>query len=430
MKMPNYSTLPSKVSILCAFTIFGVFLSTSLAETHYDPEATLAGIPVFSARSLNPQTSHGNGQLIEPERRMNSDSDDDVDDYDEDRDEQKSSSNNHDSYENPAFGESRQATRDGEDIEKFFDKHIGPDNEANGASELDDNESPAQEAPARADNDDHYEVAASSPLAAIFQSLLAAHKRPIVIETSDAPEADSSAIDAPSAYIGGRPYTGPSTPVSPLSPYSSPVAASSSLSQYGPQSQDTETPEANQGDGEDEQVQEMYISRRPTILNHLRNSKLSQQSSEASRWNGSPNSRYPQAGPMAQTDYHQYPVAASYSHQQEQPDDDGTVVYGLSLGGSSSPGSDEEENQEGQSSVDEGPSPYNSYGHRQTSSNHYNSYQQGYAVPQMVPQGYGPIMRVPVSAMGHGQMVQYHPARFHKDPSESVMHPINYGRFR
>lgn len=361
----NFKSQSRKPVLNSILIVAGLILIVIEFCSAYDPESTYDGIPVIRASSVIPDDQFYPNQVS---RRSNNE--DDMDDYDDDRDERPSGSSNHDSYQNPAFGESQQAVKDGEDIERFFDKHIGPDNEANGVNELDENETPIHETPIerRSEPDDPYEVAASSPLATIFQTLLSAHKRPIVIETNEPGDGESSQSEQPQVV---RPYMNSGyTHMSPMATYASPMASPSSMTSYGPGHPGIERPEAGRDD-EHGQVQEIYIARRPTLLRQLQtyspsSNKMSYQPSNGAYWSGNPQSRYYQQqlqqlqqqqlqqhlGQAQQADYQRYPVAASYAHEQEQPEDDGTVVYGLSLGGgAATPDNDESENDTSNSQI-------------------------------------------------------------------------------
>lgn len=198
--------------IALQFAIFQVLqleAAYGRSAPYYDPEMQ-DGIPVMSARSLSPARRYqfdesevpqaSSGAMSSPRRRSaDSDLDDGLEEEeDEDRDDyNRAGSSNHDSYENPAFGESRNAARDGDDIESFFDKHLGPpqdiapSDDGGESSEVPINEVATK--PAVLDSDDQYEAAASSPLSTIFHSILSAHKRPLVITTEEEPsdQADS-----------------------------------------------------------------------------------------------------------------------------------------------------------------------------------------------------------------------------------------------
>lgn len=397
---------------------------------------------------------------------------------DEDRDEFKSGSTNHDSYENPSFGESKRAARDGEDIENFFDKHLGPQDAMENSEP--DSEVPLNEMPvamsamtrggrrARADPDDQYEAAASSPLSSIFHSILNAHKRPLVITTSDdspgGPDASNQQSASSSAPVGasirGTSFLEQARPIAYLTPiagYEQQAGGATNLVQAP-----TETSSSG-ADGQEEYapVREIYISRRPAHLSGASHQQVSQQEqayhpgyttaprlvqqSSNAHWRGAHSMATHRPYPAAddQVDYGRYPVAASYAYQREQaqPDDEQTVSYGLSFG--ASPGSEANDeqsadnNNDDQSSIDEPAyTPHQSRNlmrHAPPIRAAYGNY--NYAAAMMVPAGvqqqaaYGPTRLV--QAMPTQQQAPYHGARYHKDPSESMVQPItNYGQYR
>lgn len=400
---------------------------------------------------------------------------------DEDRDEFKSGSSNHDSYENPAFGESTRAARDGEDIETFFDKHLGPQDAMEGSEP--DSEVPINEMPvamtsmnragrvARGDPDDHYEEAASSPLSSIFHSILNAHKRPLVITTSDDSPSDAGQQQSTSSStpvgssIRGANYVDQARPIayltpiaaSPIGNYEQQAGGASNLVQA-----QTETGSAADGAGQEEYapVREIYISRRPSLLSggshqHVSQQeqyhpgystmpRLVQQSSNA-HWRGAHSMATHRPYPAAedQYDYGRYPVAASYAYQREQaqPEDEQTTVsYGLSFGASPTESNDEQSadnnSPDDQSSIDEP-----AYApHQSRNMMRHISPTRAYAnynyppTAMMVPAGGQQAAYVParaIQAMQAQQQAPYHGARYHKDPSESAVQPItNYGQYR
>lgn len=420
----------------CKFTLLAaVALTTSLAIVlvagdaldQYDPE-TLDNIPLMRAPAPSSQwdsfddggganrrmdaSAAAHGPLSAAESASagrRSAADNDLEDGleeedDDDRDEYKSGSTNHDSYENPAFGESRAAAREGDAIENFFDQHIGPQdmhdlasNEAGGAdgvhgdaalhtdaslgphlpgnigadmhaaaSELD------EQAAALSMYADPYEMSASSPLTTIFHSLL--HKRPLVITTSDdssssdsatsstgtsaASSASSASTPAATTAIG---FENAAAPIAYLAPM---LAAPSSYSGAGAAYQPAVAASGADESGVDNDVREIYITRgRPqasgasapsSSSSYMSPMSSSVQSphSAASRlvgWRGQP-TRLVDDG-YAQNDYARYPVAASYAqqHQHHYPGDadEQTVTFGLSFGRG-------DEEQDSQSSADEG----------------------------------------------------------------------------
>lgn len=405
---------------------------------------------------------------------------------DEDRDEFKSGSTNHDSYENPSFGESSRAARDGEDIETFFDKHLGPQ-DAMESSEP-DSEVPINEMPlamsgvsrgvARGDPDDHYEAAASSPLSSIFHSILNAHKRPLVITTTDdsspggseaQQQHQSTSSSTPvGSSIRGAGYVEQARPIAYLTPIGSPLAnydqqtgGASNLVQAQTESGGPTAADGGAGQEEYAPVREIYISRRPSLLSGASHQHISQQEqyypgyatsprlvhqSSNAHWRGAHSmaSHRPYPAAEDQYDYGRYPVAASYAYQREQaqPEDEQTTVsYGLSFGASPTESNEEQSgadnnNPDDQSSIDETAyTPHQSRMNmmRHTSSTRaYNNYYHPQAAPMMpagvVPAGYAPSRALqPIQQ----QQAPYHGARYHKDPSESMVQPITtYGQYR
>lgn len=330
-------------------------------ESYYDPELQDEGIPVLRSPQQQQQYQHnvapgvgwpggvsGNGanginqddhQDLEDIQRANvapsssakslkgsaglkrrnsyNEPEDGLDEDDEeDRDEYQSGSRNHGSYtENPSFGESKKAAKDGEDIESFFDKHLGPQEALEGAASNTNSDSPeaaVDETRANMDElaqsatddpDEMYEAAASSPLATIIHSLL--HKRPIVITTTDddspttsdkeaagSPQESSTStssdgtsstsivsnlLGASSAVQGSSsPQGGASASLAPIG-YLSPLNTASSIVSYEPFGAQTALAEvagggggggqeANDDGNEAGQVREIYIGRRPSIF--------------------------------------------------------------------------------------------------------------------------------------------------------------------
>lgn len=445
---------------------------------YYDPELQ-DGIPVMSAKSLAPSMKwrfdeHELPQASAssmPSRRRSSDSDlDDAteDDDEDDRDEySRAGSSNHDSYENPAFGESRTAAKDGEDIESFFDKHLGPPQDVTSNSDTDSlgtTEVPINEVatrPLASDYDDHFETAASSPLTTIFQTILNAHKRPLVIHAEDASSSAGSDPDvkdnnaASSSTLMGSSAIKLQLPIStsasqtyadasPIAFFTPLAASASSASGYDSES-------VNQAvDGRDSGVREIIISRRPasSFINHLHGGRLVHQSSN-DNWRGmsSAASRPYQGADYQQEyqaqDYPRYPaVAASYAYQKEQSqpaDEEQTVSYGLSFGGGGA--SDEDstnpEEQANAMANDDTAQPGASY--RSNPMRHSSSMLRAYNNYQQVPVQYMPMYSrhqqqqyYQQQAMMQPQQQQsaYNGARYHKDPSESAVQPVSYGQYR
>lgn len=427
--------------------------------SHYDPEGQ-DGIPILSARSL-PSYSGWNEDVakVAPQRRS---SDGDLEDGleeedDDDRDEYKAGSSNHDSYENPAYEESRRAARDGDDIESFFDKHIGPDDATD--SPADEGEVPIAELTGqrRGDLDDHHEAAASSPLSSILQSLLNhAHKSKLIITTDDPSSSSTSGESSTTTTDNSQTASSSATPVGSSSSYqigTTPIAyftpiAGSSGNQYAP-SASASNDQAQAQEAEDEApVREIYIGRRPqggyvAQYQPVQYAPMSGQSSNAN-WRGS----YPiverQPVGYQQADYGAgVPVAASYAYNnREHPvaatqaptEDEGSVTYGLSFGGSAfgdSSSNDEKAEADGatedQTSADEPeqqPVAYAPHATRNNMIRHsssmrsYDGYQ--YAPVAMTPQGYARVQQQYYGPQQYNQHQQLQGAvRYHRDPSES-----------
>lgn len=303
-------------------------------DPNYDPE-NQDGIPVLSARgsygrrsALASPTSQWRSNLgdisrvARPIDKRNSDFDPDDD---EESDHRGSGSNNHDSYENPAYGESSRAAKDGDDIESFFDRHLGPPRDALESASTDDtqylvpkrvgNQSPEQTSSSRddsraddvnssvgnggSDEDDDFMTAASSPLSALFHSFVDRHhhhhhKRPLIITSSAAPSPSAAPQSSPStsstsastdqattatssgaaigiqqttpAVASGAPGVYPETP-SPVAYLSTVPAASTNV--YDQSAGYTKTLAGDEGTrairDEDAPVRTIYIGRRPII---------------------------------------------------------------------------------------------------------------------------------------------------------------------
>lgn len=492
----NFTRMATKISIFKQFTLCIVVLQFTnfiILQTnaynnyqpgspYYDPENQVGTMsPSIQWRYDDHQDE--DSQNIPVSRRV---SDSDLEDGleeedDEDRDDYaKSGSTNHGRYvEDPAFGESDRAARDGEDIEGFFDKHLGPQAAMEAENHSDeDHEVPINGLGSGAKSVDHYEAAASSPLSNIFHSLLNAHKRPFIIHTTEedpSPSSSSSSSNdnshdsqqstsssAPvgssvrgtpqvSTYVNTAAMPGAGGGYAAPMAYYTPVAAPSSVASYdqsgagtgagqdGGPAQETGNP-GNSGQEEYAPVREIYISRRPSVMNHYQtyappSQGLEHQSSNA-YWRGSPTGRGPYS--EDQGDYARYPVAASYAYQREQqsalPEEEQTVSFGLSFGRAPSENADDD-NQDNQSSVDEsGSEP--GYVSRDAMLRHSSSMRSynNYNYPPMIAQGYS---RAPQGATivtqhqnHHQHQYPYHGARYHKDPSESSAQPINYGQYR
>ena len=417
VRIQNWLKLICTIIVVHSFIVSYQVVAASRSNL-YDPEQQ-DGIPVFSARSIptNPSSLEeddwGTGEQIksasgEPQVAQRRQGDADLDDgmEDEEDDEYKSGSSRRESVENPSYGESSRSARDGDEIEEFFDKHLGPPQEATTADESSTSVS-KQEVPA-IDPDDHYEAAASGPIANIIHSLLSPHngeskhkKRPFLkiaaITSASTPssssadsadESTSSSSSTPSStsplpilsLISGAvgkddksvqpsplktsqsgqnfvetapialalaPVTAPGSPV-----YQEPSGQESSLLQQ----QDTGAAQQSAG------VQEIYIGRRPSVMNYLQKAYAEQQQQQQQQqqlgyttagsgnlWPGAANS-YKGRGQASDyehdqmADYARYPIAASYLYEREHSseaatspsstsDDEQTVTYNLSFGG-------------------------------------------------------------------------------------------------
>lgn len=360
---------------------------------HYDPEQQ-DGIPVFSARSvkkLDDEWTDGMQESIKPKVVQRRQADNDLDDglEEEDEDEYKSGSSPHESIESPSYGESQRFARDGEEIEDFFDKHLGPPKDNDSADESAEQPTVVQQEVVPAvDPDDQYEAAASGPLASIFQTLLGhSHdqkqtKRPFLhISTSSSETTDSdqtttakeepkhasaatkglkasqsaqSFVESPPLALAISPMAAPST-ISLQEPtgHHEHEASGGGLDAYG---SSVDSPSSIGG------MREIYIGRRPTVMSYLQQQKQQQlpqhkplqhlsgytTAGSANVWRG-PNGQPVVYEQEQANDYSRNPVAASYVYQQQpsnaaqstEPassgggDDDHTVTYNLSFGGQS-----------------------------------------------------------------------------------------------
>lgn len=435
------------------------------SDIRYDPE-NQDGIPVIASRSLAPAIS-SHYEDHEPTsgdsaQRRNSDADlddglEDEDDAEDNRDEYKSGSSNHGTYENPSFGESKRAAQDGDDIESFFDKHLGPQD---AIESREDNEVPINDTPLRSsassdyieddhDRDDHYAAAASGPIATIISSII--NRRPIVITAttgdgpSDSKAAATSTDEKQTQSLAEA--AGETAPVSPLALFA-PIAASSNV--YDEQ----EDPTA----GADAPVREtIYVSRRPYSPSgagaeagaavqpphryQLYPTMVSSAARDLAGTTTSASNAYHASSrrePVMQQYMRHYPVAASHAHQRHRPepadaadpeDDEQTVSYNLSFGGSSAAAADEEAVDEqgggpaqSGSLIDEaayerrplaGYSSMRSYSPMMmmVTPEQQRYYQQQQQQAMMMQQH----VRNPVQVARGG-------ARYHRDPSESVSH--------
>lgn len=407
-------------------------IEIDLYDPNYDPE-NQDGIPVLSARGAygrrsalaspaNQDWRLNSGDISRVARPINKRNSDFDPDDDEEPDHRGSGSINHDSYENPAYGESRRAARDGDDIESFFDRHLGPPKDALESASTDDtqylvpnaasddstssrsdtspDESRAEDVNnnvdngSQADEDDDFEVAASSPLSAIFHSLIDRHhnhhKRPLIITTNASP-ASSSSSSSPAASsssstsastdqattttssgaaVASHQATGasnayPDTP-NPIAYLTTVPAASTNI--YDQSAGYIKSSASEEGArairGEDAPVRTIYIGRRP-IIQYVRHTSSPMMAAHATgatqlsnaymRGSGVPFIRG--AGDQtyeaaAMQDYRMRPMAADYRAQRYPPgmdpaaaseggaypnedpsdaNDEGTVSYGLSF---------------------------------------------------------------------------------------------------
>lgn len=457
---------------LLLFTIVGCIPQQTGASSHYNPEIQGEGIPVISSRSVVPAVgwTYENDDFERsqsaPIRRRSSDVEFEDDEEDE-RDEHPSGSSNHDSYENPAFGESRRAAKDGDDIENFFDKHLGPQESDHTQGDENDAHLNSYISPrVDHDSDDHYEAAGSSPLATIFHSLLNIHKRPLVIHTAgtgsgdeaSTPSQSSSASDqhhqqlasSTSAISTSLRGTGAYLDATPIA-FFTPIAATSSLAAYEPAASALQSSElvdqAITGQGDGNSVREIYLTRRPSLFNHFQTysspyspsaqSKLLHQSSSNAYWRDSPISSGSQSYDT-QSDYSRYPFAASTSayapssasspsQQSSSDDDDQTVSYNLSFGRRPpvDNGADNEANSDANAADNTEPAynnnrPSSSMMMRQQSPS--RSYSNNYhSAPAVVYTANGVGGQHGANMMRlQSQQSPYNGAQYHKDPSELV----------
>lgn len=448
------SSYTNSLCCIIAISITLVYLPSSshASDINYDPEQQ-DGIPVFSAKSLSSPSAFDwtlDSVLKDREaQRRSAVSDEDDDNDDEDKDEQKSGSTNHDSYENPAFGESRTAAKDGEDIEQFFDKHLGPQDAVEHSTGSDEQDVPVLSSPRSDEYDDHYDTAASSPLATILQSILNAHKKPLIIQTSDddatsptgeqsgptsssqqlATSSSSPAASSPikngitsaaAAYLGAAPIAY----ITPMATNPHPMGSYEQQASHESATEASSSPEEEIG-----QVREIYISRRPSILGRFQEAYGVTGTHPAAPMRETPigaaSGRVPQD---YQQDYNRYPTAASYSSYQqphESPADDGQVVsYNLSFGGGSADSPDDSaenvtnedsSSPDEQTNIDEHPYAHQMHYtrnmmHRPSSSVQMYHNQHPAA---MIPSGYS-TRPLPYSH----QASAYSGARYQKDPSE------------
>lgn len=480
-----------QLAALCAVALQLQLLGAPLARASYygkapdgasyDPEQQ-DGIPVFSARSVSAQAARqgdtwaNSGDARDADfaldgkraqrRQSDSDLDDDADDADDD--EFTSGSNLRESVESPAYGESRKSARDGEEIEDFFDKHLGPPKEAPVAAAA------AQQAPVGANNDetilqresvpasdpdDFYEAAASSPLSSIFHSLLgrsneqkhAAAKLPflqITATTTSAADNDdvgkTSGAQQPKASQSAQ----GAVEASPLA-----LAIAQEVGGATAASGDEQS-------GADEQpgsIRQIYIGRRPTVMSYLQQAQKAKQREQqqasysaagsANVWRGADGR--PVVYEQEQAGEYAGGAMAPAPSSQVASDDEQTVTYGLSFGGapasepdeSSSDGADESAAGPSESAPTQadGYVPYNTrYAAASTSArNNYNSnaggqfgqqppvgfnYQAAYGAQraQAAPQQ---LMLAPQQQQQQYAPQQFQPSgptRYHRDPSESA----------
>lgn len=210
---------------------------TTGTTTNYNPVITGSEGEQSSSAGLLP---HREAALIEMNRNKNRRSSDDHDDdraddddIDDRDDEDQSSSNrvNDMAYDpnNPPFGESLHAAREREDVEKFFDDHLGPNEEmtpqATGVAGI---------GLANLSGAADMEMAATSPLS-MLSSMLFGRPRPTIITASPSSSSSLSPIGASSMWSGSsydEPYShhssAPDGPAAVPGQYSGPVQSSAS----------------------------------------------------------------------------------------------------------------------------------------------------------------------------------------------------------
>jgi len=385
-----------------------------VSSSFYDPEQQGDGIPVLSARSLPSQISNQDNwssnsdpsstldssldeerHQLRRQRRQDPDLDDALEDEDEE-DSYPSGSSNRESIENPSYGESRRAERDGEEIENFFDKHLGPPQGGGSVSGGGDESRPVASVAGLSDDPDDevddqtedMDTAASGPVASFLHNIIfhnhhsldqqagngsATSKRPFKIGSlrpmkgvKDDNQAGESEKPVAQASLGGL-----------LSPIL--TAAQSSIVAYESQGspasegpgQSSYSEQANDGG-----IQEIYIGRRPSVMSLLQQAQAAttvQAASEVDqqqyapqqvayyqpmqpiRMAGETNVWQPPGVYGNSAGYRQHtgvvPMAASHAHRQQMEqqynsvvdngpsagggnddNDEETVTYGLSFG--------------------------------------------------------------------------------------------------
>ena len=479
IKLQSKPVAQQVVASLLLFLAFSQQQQVASGWSFYENEAEQDGIPVLSARSIpldqqqqrhslartNPDQlapvagrakaayeddeetgqegllKRGASQANRLQRRQDPDLEEALEE-EEDDDTYKSGSSNRESVENPSYGESRRAQRDGDEIESFFDKHLGAP--ANAADEQDQEAGPADEsrrvhsaqvlATDPDDSADDYAAAASGPIASFLHNLVFHHgqqasettstpasstsgpsesstaeatpsasivdklKRPIVIQALGAGQAaaaaaasetkETSASAQASSPSGGR-ASQHWLPVAATSQLAAALlapimAAPSSVVAYEPQATATGTGGESEGGQQapEQGVHEIYIGRRPSIMNFLKQAQEQQQqqfaaSNEnlqhhihlggrqpaAAYYQQAAGSAHVWRAPHTMAAYQQatLPVAASHAYQQqqqgyptlsdEQDSDEQTVTYGLSLGSAHSHGGQEDADGGGQDSA-------------------------------------------------------------------------------
>lgn len=429
--------------------------SASADDVTYDPEQQ-DGIPVISAKSIHSPSAFDwtldSALQVQPTQRRSAINDEDDDNDEDDRDEEKSGSSNHDSFENPAFGESRTAARDGQDIEQFFDKHLGPQ-DATESSTGDEQDVPVISPSSSDEYDDHFDAAASSPLATIFQTIINAHKKPLIIQASE-DDSTNQAGDQSSSSASGQQLNTPTSASAASSPlksvangvaaaylgatpiaYITPMASNPSpMGAYEQQASPDLNAEASPSEEDDYgQVREVYISRRPSIFGRFQEGYGPTTGQTAAHIRETPigaaSGRIPQD---YQQDFSRYPTAASYQQPQDSADDGQTVSYNLSFGGGSAESPDDPvENTssvESSSPDEQTNSDDRSYSHQM----HYNRnmmhhpsstvqmYQNQHPAG-MVPASFGPRLH-----SYSQQSNAFNGARYHRDPSEYQAYQQRY----
>lgn len=368
----------------------------------YDPEQQ-DGIPIFSARSSPIEASSAPSIISEndwpsvgesivdrargPAGAQRRRSDEALEEDDEDEDSYPSGSSARESVENPSYGESRRAEKDGDEIEDFFDKHLGAPHHEGAQSSAAGDESRAvarvAEVPAvDPDDDDDHETAASGPIASFLHNLIFHNgdEKPSAAASNTTAAGTNGKRTAPliiHAFGSGHDKeesqagkTGTRVVQTMLAPL---VASPSSIVNYEPQAA-TSDESLEDGHGAaspptgTDGIQEIYIGRRPTVMSYLQQTQHVQQTAgeEQQKQQFSPQHQqmayyqhphtaagsanvwrtqnmtpqmagYQQVSalPVAAAYAHHYPVdaaAASTPGSETDSGDEQMVTYGLSFG--------------------------------------------------------------------------------------------------